>query len=38
LRTMQGFDSRGIVNSLHNMAKKRYRPQDRLLTANEQRA
>ena len=37
-RNMQDFDSRSIANSLHTMAKKKYRPQDRLLTAIEQRA
>ncbi len=38
LRNMQNFEARNIANTLHTMAKKKYRPQDRLLTAIEQRA
>jgi len=38
LRNMKNFEPRNIANSLHTMAKRKYRPQDRLLTAIEQRA
>ena len=35
LRNMQNFEPRNLSNSVHTMAKKKYRPQDRLLTAIE---
>jgi hypothetical protein len=38
LKNMYTLDPRSTANSLHTMAKKKYRPQDRLLTAIEQPA
>jgi len=38
LRNMKNFDPQGISGSLHMMAKKKYRPQERLVSAIEQHA
>ena len=38
LKNMLSFEPQGVANSLYIMAKKKYRPQERLFSAIEQRA